>query len=86
MIVRVIKISYLYIRNKKSPECACRLLFRGNTLKYHGKFVYLQNISELQPTLPFTEYDFYKKYQATFKSSLLGKIYELLPLRCMRWL
>ena len=43
----------------------------------------LQNISELQPTLPFTEYDFYKKYQATFKSSLLGKIYELLPLHEM---
>ena len=43
----------------------------------------LQNISEIQPSLPFYEYDFYKKYQSTFKSSLLGKIYGLLPLHEM---
>ncbi len=41
----------------------------------------LQKISEIQPTLPLTEFDFMKKYREGFRQSELGHIYELLPLK-----
>ena len=40
----------------------------------------LQKISEIQPTLPLTEFDFQQKYREGFRQSELGRIYELLPL------
>lgn len=43
----------------------------------------LQKISDIQPTLAFTEYDFLKKYRESFAVSELGHIYELLPLKEM---
>ena len=39
----------------------------------------IQKLSELQPTLPFSEYDIYKQYQASFESSELGGVYRMLP-------
>ena len=41
----------------------------------------LQKLSELQPTLPFTEFDLFKKYRDNFKYSELGAIYEQLPIK-----
>lgn len=41
----------------------------------------LRKISEITATLPFTEFDFMQKYRESFKSSELGRIYELLPLK-----
>lgn len=41
----------------------------------------LQKISDIQPTLAFTEFDFIQKYRDSFKNSELGRIYEQLPLR-----
>lgn len=41
----------------------------------------LQKISEIQPTLPLTEFDFMQKYRESFRQSELGRIYELLPLK-----
>lgn len=43
--------------------------------------VKLQKISELQPTLAFTEFDLFKKYRDNFRLSELGAIYERLPIK-----
>ena len=43
----------------------------------------LQKITDIQPTLPFTEYDFLKKYRESFAVSELGRIRALLPLKEM---
>ena len=41
----------------------------------------IQQISELSPSFAFTEFDFYKNYEESFKNSELGRIYSVLPLR-----
>ena len=41
----------------------------------------LQKISEIQPSLPFTEFDFQQKYLISFKQSELGRIHAQLPLK-----
>lgn len=43
----------------------------------------LQKIGDIQPTLPFTEYDLLKKYRESFAVSELGRIRALLPLKEM---
>ena len=43
----------------------------------------LQKITDIQPTLPFTEYDFLKKYRESFEISELGRIHAMLPLKEM---
>ncbi len=43
----------------------------------------VQKLFELQQTIAFTEYDFYKIYEETFKSCDLGRVKALLPLRKM---
>lgn len=43
----------------------------------------IQNLSDIQQEIAFTEFDFYKVYEDTFKSSELGRIKSLLPLRKM---
>jgi hypothetical protein len=43
----------------------------------------IQKISELQPTLPFSEYDIYKSYRASFESSELGEIYKVFPFKSL---
>lgn len=43
----------------------------------------LQKIGDIQPTLPFTEYDFLKKYRQSFAISELGRIHAILPLKEM---
>jgi hypothetical protein len=40
----------------------------------------IQKISELQPTIGFTEFDIYQDYRQSFLNSELGKIYESFPL------
>ena len=45
--------------------------------------VKVQNISEISPNLPITEFDFYDLYRKTFEHSELGKIRKKLPLREM---
>ena len=43
----------------------------------------IQQISEITPSFAFTEYDFYKEYEESFKKSELGHVYSLLPLHEM---
>ena len=41
----------------------------------------LQKLSEIQPSLPFTEFDFGQRYLEIFKQSELGRIYAQLPIK-----
>ena len=41
----------------------------------------LQKLSEIQPSLPFTEFDFQQKYLESFILSKLGRIHAQLPLK-----
>ena len=43
----------------------------------------IRHLSEFQQEIAFTEFDFYQRYAETFKTSELGGIKSLLPLRQM---
>ena len=43
----------------------------------------VQQISEITPSFAFTEFDFYKDYEKSFKKSEIGRIHTLLPLHEM---
>ena len=43
----------------------------------------VQQISEITPSFAFTEFDFYKDYEESFKKSEIGRIHTILPLREM---
>ena len=43
----------------------------------------IRNLSGIQQEIAFTEFDFYQRYAETFKTSELGRIKSLLPLREM---
>ncbi len=43
----------------------------------------VQQISELTPSFAFTEFDFYKDYEKSFKKSEIGRIHVHLPLHDM---
>ena len=42
-----------------------------------------QNLSDIQPEIAFSEYDFYKNYEQSFEQTELGRIKKLIPLREM---
>ena len=39
----------------------------------------IQNISEIHPTLGFTEFDILEKYRKSFHASELGSLYSVFP-------
>ena len=43
----------------------------------------IQQLAEITPNLPLTEYDFYEFFRTTFETSELGRMKRLLPLRKM---
>jgi hypothetical protein len=43
----------------------------------------VQKISELQPTIRFTEFDIFRDYSQSFQTSELGKIHQLFPFRSL---
>ena len=43
----------------------------------------IQNISEIHPTLGFTEFDILEKYRKSFNESELGKLHSVFPFECM---
>ena len=43
----------------------------------------IQNISEIHPTLGFTEFEIPEKYRKSFKESELGRLHSLFPFECM---
>ena len=43
----------------------------------------IQNISEIQPTLDFTEFDILEKYRKSFNESELGRLHSVFPFERM---
>ena len=43
----------------------------------------IQNISEIHPTLGFTEFDILEKYRQSFHESELGRLHSVFPFECM---
>ena len=43
----------------------------------------IQNISEIHPTLGFTEFDVLKKYRKSFNESELGRLHSVFPFESM---
>ena len=43
----------------------------------------VRNLSDIQQEIAFTEFDFYQRYEDSFKTSELGRIKSFLPLREM---
>ena len=41
------------------------------------------NVSEIHPTLGFTEFDILEKYRKSFNESELGKLHSVFPFECM---
>lgn len=41
----------------------------------------IQKISQLEPTIAFSEFDFYKSYEESFQTSELGKLYRAIPFK-----
>ena len=55
--------------------------FGGNEVE--NLMAKIRHLSEIQQEIAFTEFDFYQRYAETFKTSELGRIKSLLPLREM---
>lgn len=45
------------------------------------QIVKLQQISDISPTIAFTEFDILQKYRESFRISELGRIRSLLPIK-----
>ena len=43
----------------------------------------IQNISEIHPTLGFTEFDILEKYRKSFNESKLGRLHSVFPFKRM---
>ena len=43
----------------------------------------IQNISEIHPTLGFTEFDILENYRKSFHESEPGRLHSLFPFECM---
>ena len=43
----------------------------------------IQQISEIEPTIAFSEFDFYKSYEQSFHNSELGHLYRAIPFTAM---
>ena len=67
--------------NKNSSEHRGKVNFGGNEQKY--LMAKVRNLSDIQQEIEFTEFDFYQRYEESFKTSELGRIKSLLPLREM---
>ena len=75
------QISWLFCIFRYSPENKVWQPKRG---KYPKKdMAKIQNISEIQPTLGFTEFDVLEKYRKSFNESELGRLHSVFPFERM---
>ena len=75
------QISWLFCIFRYSPENKVWQPKRG---KYPKKdMAKIQNISEIQPTLGFTEFDIQEKYRKSFNESELGRLHSVFPFERM---
>ena len=80
MIVNTINPSYLSKKKKKNEPLEKAKSERNEVENLIAK---IRNLFDTQQLIAFTEFDFYQLYVETFKSSELGRIKFLLPLREM---
>ena len=66
---------------KNSPNCQGKAIIGGIELKV--TMTKIQNFAEITPNLPFSEFNFYELYRATFENSELGRMKKILPLHEM---
>ena len=82
LIVNVINILCLSRRKSEiPPNLLAKGYFGGNEVEI--LMAKIRHLSEIQQEIAFTEFDFYQRYAETFKTSELGRIKSLLPLRKM---
>ena len=75
------RISWLFCIFRYSPENKVWQSKRG---KYSNKdMAKIQNISEIHPTLGFTEFDVQEKYRKSFNESELGRLHSVFPFERM---
>ena len=73
----VCKIVGIFVSLKITPKKRIKGQNRGKFKKIEMSKV--QKISELEPTLAFSEFDFYKQYQQSFQNSELGHLHQAIP-------
>ena len=77
----MLRISWLFCIFRYSPANKVWKPKRG---KFSNKdMAKVQNISEIHPTLGFTEFEIPEKYRKSFKESELGRLHSLFPFECM---
>ena len=69
------------MRNKNSSEHRRKVNFGG--IDYQNTMTKVRNFVEITPNLPFSEFNFYELYRATFENSELGRMKKILPLHEM---
>ena len=69
----------LFVPLHKNPRTTHHGQNRGKFIKLTA--VKLRKISDITPTLPFTEFDFLQHYRDSFAKSELGRIRAQLPLK-----
>ena len=70
----------MHMITKNPPNCFVGLVLGETKNNVMAK---VQQISEITPSFAFTEFDFYKDYEESFKKSEIGRIHTLLPLHEM---
>ena len=73
----------MHKKQKNPPNCFGWPVLGETKINRHGKVAKVQQISEITPSFAFTEFDFYKDYEESFKKSEIGRIHTLLPLHEM---
>ena len=77
----MLRISWLFCIFRYSPENEVWQPKRG---KYSNQdMAKVQNISEIHPTLGFTEFDILEKYRKSFNESELGRLHSVFPFERM---
>ena len=71
------RISWLFCIFRYSPENKVWQPKRGKSP--NKDMAKIQNISEIQPTLGFTEFDVLEKYRKSFHESELGRLHSVFP-------
>ena len=73
----MLRISWLFCIFRYSPANKVWKPKRG---KFSNKdMAKVQNISEIHPTLGFTEFDIIEKYRKSFHESELGRLHSVFP-------
>ena len=77
----MLRISWLFCIFRYSPA---NKVWNPKRVKFPNKdMAKIQNISEIHPTLGFTEFDIIEKYRKSFHESELGRLHSVFPFERM---